>query len=226
MIVMCDPGSEAWHGLRYGKISATRMSNILGFGYDSPYRTWEVMVGARPEASATAAMQHGKDSEAYAADEFSYRFGEPVAETGVVVHDRLPFLSASPDRLVGKDAILEIKCPYRNGIPQLPGDVNPGYMAQMLLQFACLDDRDVGYLLTYVAEGMPVVRNGALAGQGGAGLAYRVERNVELEKVALGFAGEWYYNHVIRGAPPERKREFPIQASDLLSMVKEEVLRW
>ena len=38
---------------------------------------------------------------------------EKVTKCGLIVSDSVPYLAASPDGLVGMDAILEIKCPYQ-----------------------------------------------------------------------------------------------------------------
>lgn len=223
MIVNVKQGSEEWHALRYGRLTATRLANILGFGYDTPLRTWEQMTGLRPEQSSSVAMSHGSDNETFAADEFAFRMGETLAETGTVIHDRKPFLSASPDRLVGSRAILEIKCPYRNGIPDV---VNPGYLAQVILQLACLDDRDTAYLMHYVAPGAPVTRGGGPAGQGGAGIVHLVRRDEAVERLVLEAAGAWYADHIVRGLMPEKGRRFPVEEAVLRSVLGEEVLRW
>lgn len=40
------------------------------------------------------------------------RTGLNVTKSGLCVARTMPFLAASPDGLVGHDAVLEIKCPY------------------------------------------------------------------------------------------------------------------
>lgn len=226
MIVEVEQGSDAWHALRYGRLTATRLSNALGLGYDSPFRTWEIMTGRRPEASASRAMDHGKNTEQLAADEYAYRTGRSLAVIGNVIHDRLPFLSASPDRLVEGDGALEIKCPYRNGVPETDADISPGYLVQVLAQLACLGDRDWCHLLHFAGPGTPNVRGGP-AVEEGSGAAWLVVRDASVEEYVLSIAKAWYATHVVGEVPPDKSRSpLPGLVDALRTTVRGEVLRW
>lgn len=50
--------------------------------------------------------------ESIAKTEFETIYNCKVLPTGLFVDLNLPFLSTSPDGLIGDDAIVQIKCPY------------------------------------------------------------------------------------------------------------------
>lgn len=58
------------------------------------------------------AIRHGLQYEQAATEKFSNMLNLEVTKTGLHVSPQFPFLGATPDGLVGNDAILEIKCPY------------------------------------------------------------------------------------------------------------------
>ena len=68
-----------------------------------------------PKSVNTAATAHGISYEQVAFERFesSYSLTGKVKKCGLLVSEILPYLAASPDGLVGMDAILEIKCPYQ-----------------------------------------------------------------------------------------------------------------
>lgn len=58
------------------------------------------------------AVQWGKDNEQTALEQFCEVTGLQVSPTGMWI-DGSGILAASPDGLIGEDAVLEIKCPYK-----------------------------------------------------------------------------------------------------------------
>lgn len=40
------------------------------------------------------------------------RSGNVVLKSGLIIHNKYPYLAGSPDGLVGNDGIVEVKCPY------------------------------------------------------------------------------------------------------------------
>lgn len=60
----------------------------------------------------TAPIVHGKQYEEVAVQKFETAFGVQVQKCGLFVYEEVPFLAATPDGLVGKEAIIEVKCPY------------------------------------------------------------------------------------------------------------------
>ena len=57
------------------------------------------------------AIQWGVENERTAINEFALATGLTVMDTGLWLHPN-GYLGASPDGLVGDDAIVEVKCPY------------------------------------------------------------------------------------------------------------------
>ena len=56
--------------------------------------------------------EHGKKYEFVAVKDYSTETGNKVESCGIHVCAQHPFLGCSPDGLVGKDGIIEVKCPY------------------------------------------------------------------------------------------------------------------
>lgn len=55
---------------------------------------------------------YGKDHESIARREFAETFGQEIVECGFFIGKSDCYLGATPDGLIGKDGIIEIKCPY------------------------------------------------------------------------------------------------------------------
>ncbi|XP_028129072.2 uncharacterized protein LOC114325263 isoform X1 [Diabrotica virgifera virgifera] len=58
--------------------------------------------------------KYGNDNEPNALKDFEKLLGVKVVNCGVFVSKDYPFLAASPDGLIGKDGLVEIKCPYKS----------------------------------------------------------------------------------------------------------------
>lgn len=56
-------------------------------------------------------MRYGNENEPIASDAFQKSIKETIEPAGLFIHKEKPYLAASPDGLIGKNAILEIKCP-------------------------------------------------------------------------------------------------------------------
>lgn len=61
---------------------------------------------------STPAIKHGVKYEDEAVRKFEEIMQLLTERCGVIVHSTLQFLASTPDRLVGSDSVLEIKCPY------------------------------------------------------------------------------------------------------------------
>ncbi|XP_050520342.1 uncharacterized protein LOC126893859 isoform X2 [Daktulosphaira vitifoliae] len=64
--------------------------------------------------------KYGINSEKLAINEFNNKMNVNIQPCGVFIDENLNYLVASPDGLIGKDAIVEVKCPFnvRNMIPE------------------------------------------------------------------------------------------------------------
>ncbi|XP_042912555.1 uncharacterized protein [Parasteatoda tepidariorum] len=65
-----------------------------------------------PESIVTKALEYGKVKEKEALLDYCKQTGYKVDSCGLFVCAEKPFLCASPDGLIGKEGLVEIKCPY------------------------------------------------------------------------------------------------------------------
>ena len=129
-------GSEEWLALRLGKMTASHAQAIAagGKGLDTLCRklAGELFVGKPfPTKYKNDAMQRGNDLEPEAALVYSLSKGVEVETVGFVEYNE--YVGCSPDRLVGSDGGLEIKCPdygLHNDLILGVADFDSGYVWQ------------------------------------------------------------------------------------------------
>jgi putative phage-type endonuclease len=148
MIEMMDQGSESWFQVRIGKVTASRVADVLAktkTGYSATRDNYmaqlvcERLTGQKGESFTNAAMQHGTDTEPLARAAYEALKDVLVDEVGFVPHPSIIMAGASPDGLVGEDGLLEIKCPNTaTHIETLLSQSVPGkYFTQMQFQLSC-----------------------------------------------------------------------------------------
>jgi putative phage-type endonuclease len=148
MIEMMDQGTEEWFTIRIGKVTASRVADVIAktkTGYSATRDNYmaqlicERLTGQKGESFTNAAMQHGTDTEPLARAAYEALKDVLVDEVGFVPHPTIEMAGASPDGLVGEDGLLEIKCPNTaTHIETLISKVVPGkYNTQMQFQMAC-----------------------------------------------------------------------------------------
>jgi putative phage-type endonuclease len=146
---MIEQGTDAWLRERAGKVTASRISDVMSKGRGSaPSATRanymaqlvaERLTGEPTETFTSAAMQHGTDTEPQARAQYIMRTGQDVQEVGFVAHPTLFMSGASPDGLVGDAGLVEIKCPNTaTHIQTLRGkEIDRKYLLQMQWQMIC-----------------------------------------------------------------------------------------
>lgn len=135
---MNTQGTQEWHAARKGRITGSRIGAILGL---SPWQTRDDVLramvrehhGAASEFTGNIATNYGHANEATARMTFEMSTGLDVQETGF--HTYEDWTGASPDGLIGDDAVLEIKCPFK-GIRKALSD-QPHYIAQLQWEMLC-----------------------------------------------------------------------------------------
>jgi putative phage-type endonuclease len=148
MIEMMDQGTEEWFTIRIGKVTASRVADVIAktkTGYSATRDNYmaqlvcERLTGQKGESFTNAAMQHGTDTEPLARAAYEAYADVLVDEVGFVPHPSIIMAGASPDGLVGDDGLLEIKCPNTaTHIETLLSQSVPGkYNTQMQFQMAC-----------------------------------------------------------------------------------------
>lgn len=146
---MLDQGTDEWLQARLGKVTASRMSDVMAQGRGGqPSATRatymgqlvaERLTGVPMEGFTSAAMEHGTDTEAQARAQYELRSGVDVEQVGFVLHPELDDAGASPDGMVGSNGLIEIKCPNTaTHIKTLRGaKIDRKYMLQMQWQMLC-----------------------------------------------------------------------------------------
>lgn len=148
MIEMMDQGSDEWFAIRIGKVTASRVADILAktkSGYSTSRDNYmaqlvcERLTNQKAESFTNAAMQHGTETEPLARAAYEALKDVLVDEVGFVPHPSIQMAGASPDGLVGDDGLLEIKCPNTaTHIDTLLSESVPTkYFTQMQFQMAC-----------------------------------------------------------------------------------------
>lgn len=138
--------SEEWFEARKRRVTGSNVGAILGL---DPYRNADDVMrsmireahDAESEFTGNVATEWGAFNEAGAQADFTMETGLQVVECGFF--PRLDWLGASPDGLIGDDAVLEIKCPFRlrdggehKGIAE-----QAHYYAQMQIEMYCTERR-------------------------------------------------------------------------------------
>ncbi|XVE92231.1 hypothetical protein REPUB_Repub01dG0079100 [Reevesia pubescens] len=144
--------SDEWFALRRNKLTTSTFSTALGF-WKGKRRSelWHEKVFASEtevlESSKKFAMEWGVLNEAAAIERYRSITGCEVSSLGFAIHSKEQFdwLGASPDGLLGcfpGGGILEVKCPYNKGKPEiaLPWSTVPFYyMPQVQGQMEIMD---------------------------------------------------------------------------------------
>jgi putative phage-type endonuclease len=141
-------GSPEWHALRCGKVTASRIADIVAKTKTGPSALRanymaeliaERLTGVPAEGFKSEAMKWGTDKEPEARAAYEFYRSETVKEVGFVLHPTIDQSGASPDGLVGDDGMVEIKCPNSaTHLETLLGRMVPAkYVNQMQWQMAC-----------------------------------------------------------------------------------------
>jgi len=145
-ILSMPQGSPEWLAARAGKVTASRINDVMATKTTAAYRDYraqivaEILTGQPQESGFTnAAMQWGTEQEKFARAEYEMFCAWTVDEVGLVIHPTIEQGAASPDGLVSTDGLVEIKCPKTaTHLQTLIDKKQPRlYENQMLWQMAC-----------------------------------------------------------------------------------------
>ncbi len=145
-VLSMPQGSPEWLAARAGKVTASRINDVMAAKTTAAYRDYraqivaEILTGVPQESGFTnAAMQWGTEQEKFARAEYEMFCAWTVDEVGLVIHPTIEQGAASPDGLVSTDGLVEIKCPKTSTHLQTLVDKKQPrqYENQMLWQMAC-----------------------------------------------------------------------------------------
>ena len=163
-------GSPEWFAVRCGKISASRLGDIMRktkWG-ESTYKAKvrlelaiERITGKSVSSNVMSqAMYDGVEREPDARTLFEAVTGKEVALCGSFDHPDIVNTSASPDGLLrGENAVLEIKCPtHATHAKNIMSETMPkNYIYQVQWQIACTES-DFAYFASYHPDFPPELR--------------------------------------------------------------------
>lgn len=147
----CEQGTPEWHAARAGRVTASRVADIVRktkTGVSKMRQTYagdlvaERLSGVAIESTyLSKPMQWGKDTEDTARAMYAFMNDVDPVRVGFVLHPTIEMAGASPDSLIDKDGLLEIKCPNcATHIETLRGGpIEPDYFKQMQWQMACAE---------------------------------------------------------------------------------------
>ncbi len=142
-------GSAAWLDARCGKVTASRVADVLAVKRDGKPTAererylmelvGERLTGLATQHHLTAAMIEGSEREPQACDAYEFLYGVDTVKVGFVDHPTIEMAGVSPDRLVGTDGLVEFKCPtLRTHLETLlAGEIPGAHRLQMRWQMAC-----------------------------------------------------------------------------------------
>ena len=117
---MIEQGTPEWHELRRGKVTASRVADILAktkTGASASRQNYLIELALQRttktiEPSYTnAAMEWGTATEPQARVAYEVSTNNFVDQVPFIDHPKIQGFGCSPDGLVGADGLLEIKCP-------------------------------------------------------------------------------------------------------------------
>lgn len=185
--------SEEWFALRRDKLTTSTFSTALGFWKGNRrFELWHEKVYVSEKQFAEAAkraMEWGVLNETAAIDKYRSITGREVSSLGFAIHaeERFHWLGASPDGVLGffpDGGILEVKCPYNKGKPEvaLPWSTMPFYyMPQVQGQMEIMD-RDWVDLYCWTPNGSTI---------------FRVCREREYWELIHGILREFWWENVV-----------------------------
>ena len=145
---MIEQGSPEWHQMRCGKLTASRVADMLASiksGESASRKNLrtnlviERLTKSKSESFTNSAMQWGTETEPQARAAYEIQTGNFVDQIAFVDHLTIANFGCSPDGLVVLDGLIEIKCPNTaTHIEYIESGKPPRkYVIQMMSQMSC-----------------------------------------------------------------------------------------
>jgi len=113
-------GTKEWHQLRLGKVTASRVADILAKTKTGPSASRQNYLielalqrttGIIQESYSNSAMEWGTQTEPQARVAYEVRTNNFVDQVAFIEHPSIDWFGCSPDGLVSDRGLVEIKCP-------------------------------------------------------------------------------------------------------------------
>lgn len=156
----CTQGSPEWYAFRRGKVTASRMSDVLAGGKGVTRENYmlqllnERMTNKNTEEFESFDMRKGMALEPEAFDKYEFIGGVDLDLVGFTDHPTVKMSGASTDRLVrGLPRIAQAKCPkFTTHLKTILGEpIAREYLLQMQWEMACEGAED-GIFISYCPD--------------------------------------------------------------------------
>lgn len=157
-IIDCEQNSAAWFEARLGKVTASRMGDVIATTKKGGYRAErgryldqlvvERLTRQITQGFVSPAMSWGNAYENEARAAYEFMCDVTVRLVGFVLHPTIDDSGASPDGLVGEDGAVEFKCPTSTTHIDtlLSGEIAEEHQAQVQWVLACTERRWCDYV--------------------------------------------------------------------------------
>jgi putative phage-type endonuclease len=192
-------GTEAWFKAREGKLTASMFGQAAGLGPGSRQQAWRRQFGLEV-FEGNEATDYGTANEPNALAAYNRTcagLDTDIELVGFMPHREYDWLGGSPDLLIDKDGMGEIKCPYSGVLyPEMP----IYYMAQVqgLLE---ITDRDWCDFIVWTPERMSV---------------RRIVRSDDYWRWLHVRLAEFWMYVVAQVEPPRSKKPSPLEIANLV----------
>ncbi len=146
---MIEPDTAAWFNARIGCLTGSRFGDAIAKQKSGKWAASretllyellaERLTWYAAEHFVTPAMEWGRQHEKAAVELLEVRSGVLFDPAGFILHPTIEHFGSTPDRLMGTDGVLEIKCPTtKTHLQYLTAGVVPEqYKPQMLAEMMC-----------------------------------------------------------------------------------------
>jgi putative phage-type endonuclease len=146
--IAVEQGTAEWHELRRGKVTASRVADIMAKTKTGPSASrqnylielaLQRITGTIQESYSNAAMEWGTLNEPQARVAYEVKSGNFVDQVAFIDHPSIKWFGCSPDGLVSDRGLVEIKCPNSATHWEYFKAKEPPkkYFIQMQAQIAC-----------------------------------------------------------------------------------------
>lgn len=140
--------TDEWRKYKCGRLGGSSIADMLtrtksGWGAGrknlAARLIAERLTGCPQESYKSRAMEYGNETEAEAANMYGWEKDVDPVAVGYVDHPTIAWAGCSPDRLIGTDGLIQIKCPNtaQHLESLLGGSIDGAYVKQMQWELAC-----------------------------------------------------------------------------------------
>ena len=118
--IAIEQGTPEWHQLRLGKVTASRVADILAKTKTGPSASrqnylielaLQRVTGSTEPSYSSPSMEWGTKTEPQARVAYEVKSGNFVDQVAFIDHPSIEWFGCSPDGLVNDRGLIEIKCP-------------------------------------------------------------------------------------------------------------------